>query len=172
MSYLRFNTVKQHLHKQGSQMGAVRTEVILINNAFGPVVLCLARRGQSFIGNAGTKAPLTICCPVPFLHLYFLLTNCVICKSIDMLNRHKKHESCTSETSHPYKMLKNWTLFFLKMTHADSVNPLEAIPSHPPSLPPLTLVHLLIHIMSRQAISLSDRLSCSASDWLKCLLCN
>lgn len=39
-------------------MGPVRTEVIVINNAFVPAVLCLARRGQSSIGNTGTKAPI------------------------------------------------------------------------------------------------------------------
>ena len=39
-------------------MGSLRIEVLLINNAFGPAVLCSARRGQSSIGNTGTKTPI------------------------------------------------------------------------------------------------------------------
>lgn len=39
-------------------MGPFRMEVILINNAFGSAVLCLTRRGQSSIGNTGTKTPI------------------------------------------------------------------------------------------------------------------
>lgn len=35
MSYKHFNAVKQHLHRQDSQMGTVRKKVPLINDAFG-----------------------------------------------------------------------------------------------------------------------------------------
>lgn len=57
-------------------MGAVRAEVILINNACGPAVLRLARRGQSSIGNARTKTPihhLLSCGPSPFLFPFIAL---------------------------------------------------------------------------------------------------
>lgn len=36
-------------------MGPVITAVVVINNGFEPAVLFVARRGQSFICNTGTK---------------------------------------------------------------------------------------------------------------------
>lgn len=60
MSYKHFNAVKQHLHRQESQMGTVRKKVTLINDAFGAVMLDLATRGQPLIDNAVIKALLSI----------------------------------------------------------------------------------------------------------------
>lgn len=56
MSYKHFNAVKQHLHRQASQMGTVRKKVPLINDAFG-VMLYVATRGQTLIYNAVIGAP-------------------------------------------------------------------------------------------------------------------
>lgn len=55
-------------------MGPVITKTFHINNASGPVVQCLARRGQSSVGNTATKASVDhLLSSVLTLTLYFFV---------------------------------------------------------------------------------------------------